>query len=115
MYELLDLITDGDGQMKIGIILKVYIGLCVLLVSDLVGYIVAGISLRGYYADIVVFWLWLLGSFLVIVAFWRRLSAKLLLIAILSSVLLSMLPMGLPFYTLVLSTTPFGFYGLVKI
>ena len=100
-----------NKQLKIKrVILKMYGVLSALLVTDLVAYFAFKISLKGYFADIILFWLWCLGSFLIVVIFWKRLLAKLFLIGMVSFVLLSMLPMGLPFYALVLSTTPLGLW-----
>ncbi len=100
-----------NKQLKIKrVILKMYGVLSALLVTDLVAYFAFKISLRGYFADIILFWLWCLGSFLIIVIFWKTLLAKVFLLGMVSFVLLSMLPMGLPFYALALSTTPLGLW-----
>ncbi|MFD2556853.1 hypothetical protein [Sphingobacterium tabacisoli] len=98
-----------NKQLKIKrVILKIYGFLSVLFVTDLIAYFGFEISLRGYFADIILFWFWCFGSFLIVVIFWKTRLAKLFLIGMVSFVLLSMLPMGLPFYALALSTTPFG-------
>lgn len=68
------------------------------------------ISLRGYYSDVILFWLWLILSFTVIIVFWKKLMAKLLLAVLVLAVLLSILPMMLPFFAVVNSTTSLGLY-----
>jgi hypothetical protein len=100
-----------NKQMSIKrVVLRIYGLLSVLLAADLVAYFGFEVSLRGYFADIVLFWLWCFGSFLIVVIFWKTRLAKSFLIGMVSFVLLSMLPMGLPFYALALSTTPLGLW-----
>jgi len=65
-------------------------------------------SLRGYYSDVILFWLWFATSFVVIVVFWKKIMAKLLLGGILLAIILSILPMMLPFYAFLFSTTSLG-------
>ncbi|SFD39019.1 hypothetical protein SAMN05216297_107210 [Flavobacterium phragmitis] len=73
-------------------------------------YYFKAISLRGYYSDAILFWLWLFSSFVVIIVFWKKLLAKLLLVALVLTFALSIIAMMLPFYALVNSTTPLGLY-----
>ncbi|MFC7345724.1 hypothetical protein ACFQO9_03195 [Chryseobacterium zhengzhouense] len=90
------------------IILKIYLVLSILLVSDGVLYYFWKISFAGYYSDVILFWLWILTSFAVIVLFWKKLLAKLLLGTLIVALILSILPMMLPFYTIFFAMTPFG-------
>ncbi|MCL1671514.1 hypothetical protein [Elizabethkingia ursingii] len=89
-------------------LLKIYFTVSLLLVADIAAYYFYKISLRGYYADIILFWLWFLGSITVIIVFWKNILAKLFLGAIVLALILSMAPMGLFFYAFILSSTPFG-------
>ncbi|RQO66511.1 hypothetical protein DBR43_28125 [Pedobacter sp. KBW06] len=89
-------------------ILKAYGVISLLLVADIIAYCFYKISLRGYYSDVTLFWLWFFGSIAVIVLFWKKLMAKLLLGAMVLALIVSILPMMLPFFALVFSTTPFG-------
>ncbi|MDR2235903.1 MAG: hypothetical protein LBE92_07245 [Chryseobacterium sp.] len=91
-------------------ILKIYLVLSLLLAADIAAYVFYKISLRGYYADIILFWLWISGSIAIVIAFWKKLWAKLFLGTMISGLILSMLPMGLPFYFLVFATTPAGLW-----
>ncbi|OMQ12703.1 hypothetical protein [[Flexibacter] sp. ATCC 35103] len=90
------------------IILRTYLILSLLLAINCFLYYFKDISLRGYYSDVALFWLWFATSSLVIVVFWKKIMAKLLLVAIIGSILLSILPMMMPFYAWVLSTTSLG-------
>ncbi|QQT25760.1 hypothetical protein [Sphingobacterium spiritivorum] len=92
------------------IILKVYGVITVLLAADLLAYGFFRISLQGYYSDVALVWLWFLGSFTSIILFWKKILAKLLLGGIILGLVLSMLPMGMPFFAFILSTTPFGLW-----
>lgn len=91
-------------------LLKIYLTLSLLLVADIAAYCLYKISLRGYYADIILFWLWFFTSILVIIVYWKKLLAKLFLGAIILALILSMAPMGLLFYAFILSTSPFGLW-----
>lgn len=90
------------------IILRTYLILSLLLAINCFLYYFKDISLRGYYSDLALFWLWFATSFLVVVVFWKKIMAKVLLAAIIGSILLSILPMMMPFYAWVLSTTSLG-------
>lgn len=92
------------------IILRVYFSICALFVLNCVLYYFQEISLRGYYSDVVLSWLWLLSSFVIIIVFWKKLLAKLFLATILITFALSIIAMMLPFYTLLLSSTSLGLF-----
>jgi len=89
-------------------LLRVYLILSALLAVDCIMYAFKQISLRGYYSDVILFWLWLATSFLVIIMFWKKIMAKLLLVGIIAILILSILPMMLPFYAFLFSTTSLG-------
>lgn len=90
------------------LILRIYLILCLLLAADCLFYCFKFISLRGYYSDVILYWLWFVTSFVVIVVFWKKLMAKLLLTGIILAIILSILPMMIPFFALILSTTSLG-------
>jgi cellulose synthase/poly-beta-1,6-N-acetylglucosamine synthase-like glycosyltransferase len=89
-------------------ILKAYSAISLVLVADMVAYYFYRISLNGYYSDVILFWLWLFGSIAIVILFWKKIIAKLLLGAMILALVGSILPMALPFFALVFSTTPFG-------
>jgi hypothetical protein len=92
------------------IILRIYFIICALFVLDCLLYYFKEISLRGYYSDVVLSWLWLISSFVIIIVFWKKLLAKLFLTALLITFAMSIIAMMLPFYTLLLSSTSLGLY-----
>ncbi|PTS96230.1 hypothetical protein DBR11_19575 [Pedobacter sp. HMWF019] len=89
-------------------ILKIYGVISLMLIADLAAYYFYKIGLNGYYSDITLFWLWIFSSIMIVILFWKRIMAKLLLAAMVLVLVLSILPMALPFYTLMLSTTSLG-------
>ncbi|WP_281231642.1 hypothetical protein [Flavobacterium gelatinilyticum] len=92
------------------IFLQIYLLISAFLVINCGLYYFTEISLRGYYSDVVLFWLWLICSFVVIVVFWKKIMAKLLLAGLLVTLAFSIIPMMIPFYALALSTTSLGLY-----
>lgn len=97
-----------NQNKKSRIILRLYFILSSLLALDCLLYFNRLISLRGYYSDVVLYWLWFLTSFVVIVIFWKKIMAKLLLGGIILAIILSILPLMMPFYAWILSTTSLG-------
>lgn len=97
-----------NQNKKSRIILRVYLILSSLLALDCLLYFNRLISLRGYYSDVVLYWLWFLTSFVVIIIFWKKIMAKLLLGGIILAIILSILPLMMPFYAWILSTTSLG-------
>lgn len=89
-------------------ILKLYLIISSLFALDCLLYYFKEISFRGYYSDVVIFWLWLIMSFVIIIVFWKKLLAKLLLATLILTLVLSIIPMMIPFYAILLSTTPLG-------
>lgn len=90
--------------------LLIYSIICALFVLDCLLYYFKEISLRGYYSDVVLSWLWLISNFAIIIVFWKKLIAKLLLVAIIGTFALSIIAMMLPFFALLLSSTSLGLY-----
>ncbi|WP_433834129.1 hypothetical protein [Flavobacterium anhuiense] len=91
-------------------ILKLYLIISSLFALDCLLYYFKEISFRGYYSDVIVFWLWLIMSFVIIIVFWKKLLAKLLLASLIVTLVLSIIAMMIPFYAMVLSTTTLGLY-----
>lgn len=92
------------------IILRLYLLISLLLAMDVLLWYRYKISLAGYYSDAILFWLWLAGSIAVIICYRKRILARLLLAALVLGIILSLLPMGIPFYALLLSGTPMGLW-----
>jgi hypothetical protein len=91
-------------------LLRIYFIIWVLFVLDCLLYYFKEISLRGYYSDVVLSWLWLISNFVIIIVFWKKLIAKLLLAAIIVTFAISIMAMMMPFFALLLSSTSLGLY-----
>lgn len=55
-------------------------------------------SYNGYYADKIINWMWLILSLIMIVRFWKKKIARFFLLSVIIIVLLSILPMAVPFF-----------------
>lgn len=91
-------------------LLRIYYIICALFVLDSLLYYFKEISLRGYYSDVVLSWLWLISNFVIIIVFWKKLLAKLLLAAITITFAISIMAMMMPFFALLLSSTSLGLH-----
>ena len=91
-------------------ILKIYSVISLILVADISGYYFFSLSLRGYYSDVILCWMWFFSSIAIIILFWKKIIAKLFLVVMVLALVLSILPMAIPFYALVFSVTPFGLW-----
>ena len=90
------------------ILLRIYFIICALFALDCLLYYFKEISLRGYYSDVALSWLWLISNFGIIIIFWKKLLAKLLLTAIIVTFAISIMAMMMPFFSLLFSTTSLG-------
>ena len=91
-------------------LLRIYFIIWALFLLDCLLYYFKEISLRGYYSDVVLSWLWLISNFVIIIVFWKKLLAKLLMAAITITFAISIMAMMMPFFALLLSSTSLGLY-----
>ena len=77
--------------------LKSYILITVLLLSDYLAYLFTGVSLAGQWSDKLLLWTWLLLTIVVVVKYIKRRATKIYIGAILFLTFLSLLPMAIPF------------------
>lgn len=94
--------------MKNKILLIFFCVASFLLILDFGLYYNYFISFRGYYSDVILFWLWLILSFSVIIVFWKRILAKVYLGILGVGLVLTIIPMMIPFFALYLSMTSKG-------
>lgn len=90
------------------IVFIVFLVLSIVLLTDGILWYYYGISLSGYYSDVILFWSWFFVSISIIVLFWKKILAKLFLTAMVLALVLSILPLALPFYTFIFSMSPAG-------
>jgi len=57
----------------------------------------------GYYTDKIINWSWLLGTGIVLILFWKKKAIKVYFFSLLGFVIVSVLPMAIPFFSIVYS------------
>lgn len=92
--------------MKKSILLYIYSLLSIIFWAD-VAMSFYGYSYAGYYSDKIIGWLWLFISLIMIIGFWKKRLTKIVTALSFMLVLLSILPMMVPFYSIV-----FWFYTI---
>lgn len=82
------------------LVIYTYILLSIIFLAG-VGLSFYGYSYAGYYTDKIIGWLWLLLSVVMIARFWKRSITKVIAGGMLVLLLLSLMPMLVPFYGMV--------------
>lgn len=72
-------------------------------------------SYLGYYSDKIINWLWLGFTFIIIYKFWNKKSVKIFFFTLVSIILLSILPMAIPFFGIVYYFTKTGDYQQIEL
>lgn len=72
-------------------------------------------SYLGYYSDKIINWLWLGFTFIIIFKFWNKKSIKVFFFILVSIVLLSILPMAIPFFCIINYFTTTGDYQQIQL
>lgn len=81
-------------------IVKIYIGLTLVMLADLVVFYVKGISFAGNLFDRALFWVWLCATCYVVVCNFLRRWARFYGLFLVVLFVLSLFPMGIPLVTL---------------
>ncbi|MCZ4244136.1 hypothetical protein [Pedobacter punctiformis] len=85
-----------------------YFFLTALIVLNSCLYMGYKISFAGYWSDRILFLTWLLATLLLVINFWKKLWTKIYFWLLVAGFVLTVLPMGLPFFAILLSTTGSG-------
>jgi hypothetical protein len=83
------------------ILLNIYIGLTFLLLLDAVLYVSSQISLPGHFSDWLLLWTWIILTIAVITLNMKKRWTRIYSIALAGFTILTMLPMMIPFLTIV--------------
>ena len=78
------------------------------MLLDIYLYLFYKISLTGYWSDRVLFWICFIATPIVVFVFWKKLVTKIYFWLLVAGLILSFVPMAMPFYAIVLSTTGSG-------
>jgi len=65
-------------------------------------------SFAGYYIDKIINWLWLLMTIFIIIRFWKKKVIKIYFGLLISGIILSILPLMIPFYNILLYFSTLG-------
>lgn len=90
------------------ILLRFYLVVSALMVLNVCFYTAAKMSFAGYWSDRVIFWIWLLATPAVVISFWKIIWAKIYFWLLVAGLILSVLPMALPFFAIILSGSGSG-------
>jgi len=72
-------------------------------------------SYLGYYTDKIVNWFWLGFTFVIVFRFWKKKLIKIFLLTLIAIVLLSIIPMAIPFFGIVHYFTTIGDYQQIQL
>lgn len=90
------------------ILIRFYLFISALIILNVCLYIIAKMSYIGYWSDRVIFWIWLLVTPFFVFGNWKKLWAKIYFWLLLAGLILSILPMALPFFAIILSGSGSG-------
>lgn len=97
--------NNKDNAQRNKIFLIFYLLISTLLIADVFLMQKLKISLAGYWSDRLLFWLWAFGTFTCLIVFWKSVFTKIYLALLIAGVILSILPMMLPFWAITLAVT----------
>jgi len=89
-------------------LIRFYVFISALIVIDVCLYVIAQMSYTGYWSDRVIFWIWFLATPIVLFSFWKKNWTKIYFGLLFTGLILSILPMAIPFFGIILSTTGRG-------
>lgn len=72
-------------------------------------------SLAGYYTDKIINWLWLAMTVFIIIRFWKKKGIKVYFGILISGIILSILPMMIPFFNILLYFSTLGCDQQIKL
>jgi len=81
--------------------IKIYLGISILLLLDLILYWTLDISFIGNLIDRIIFWLWFISTFYIVFKFIKKKWAKIYGFILITLIGISLLPMMVPFLTII--------------
>lgn len=88
-------------------IIIAYIALSILFIFSLFKFFV-GLQLRGFYTPKIVAWVWLISTIALIIYYWKNKFAKIYLGSLVGIIVLSILPMMIPFFAILFHFSNMG-------
>ena len=93
------------------ILIRVYLFVSTLIVVNVALYSFWRMSFTGYWSDRVIFWIWLLLTPIITFGFWKKLWAKIYFWLLVAGLILTILPMAIPFFGIILAGSGSGRYN----
>ncbi|RZJ74672.1 MAG: hypothetical protein EOO47_20795 [Flavobacterium sp.] len=90
------------------ILIRFYLFISALIVLNAVLYCFWQMSFTGYWSDRVIFWIWLLLTPIITFGYWKKLWAKIYFWLLVAGLILTILPMAMPFFAIYLSASGSG-------
>lgn len=90
------------------LLIRVYLFICALIVLNVALYWFWQMSFTGYWSDRVIFWIWLVLTPITAFSFWKKLWAKIYFWLLVAGLILTILPMAIPFFGIFLSGSGSG-------
>jgi len=90
------------------VLIRIYSIISALIVLNVLLYFFWKMSFAGYWSDRVIFWFWLVLTPVITFSWWRKLWAKIYFWLILAGLILTVIPMAIPFFAIYLSATGKG-------
>ncbi len=100
--------------MKFKYLIAIYVLFSILFISGVI-LTFYDYSYRGYYTDKIIAWTWLLLNTLIIITYWKRKIVRIYLFSLIIFILLSIIPMGLPFFGMVLYFSTIDDFQQIKL
>jgi len=89
-------------------IFRIYLFISALIILNSCLYAFAKMSFAGYWSDRILFWIWIAVTPFIIILYWKKLVTKLYFGFLILCLILSILPMGILFFGIILSGTGSG-------
>ncbi|RMA72550.1 hypothetical protein [Flavobacterium weaverense] len=86
----------------------VYILVCFISLATIFLHIKYNITFVGFWSDRILFWIWLSLTCIIIILFWKKKLVKVYFALLIFTIILSIIPMGVPFWGIYLSITGKG-------
>lgn len=87
---------------------RIYLFISALIILNSCLYAFAKMSFVGYWSDRILFWIWIAVTPFIIILYWKKLVTKLYFGFLILCLILSILPMGILFFGIILSGTGSG-------
>ena len=97
-----------DFRTKETRLIRFYLIISALMILNLCLFVSARMSFAGYWSDRILFWIWVFTTPFIIILCWMKLFTKIYFGLLMITLILSFLPMAVPFFAIFLSASGEG-------